>query len=183
MSWPARCASGPSWPKPVMRPNTSLGLICEQYVRPEPQPFHDARAGSPSIRASALAASRLTTAQPRLALDVDGERAAAPVQHVEFRLPAGQAQVGRLAPVDADHLGTHVGQQRRRERRRADACHLDDAQTRPADPSWLPFWLRCRRIAPPAAQLACGQLQAWIVRVNVSQCRTWLLMHDNRRQR
>ena len=26
MSWPAALASGPSWPKPVIRPNTSFGL-------------------------------------------------------------------------------------------------------------------------------------------------------------
>ena len=110
-----------------MRPNTSRGLIFSSSSGASPsRSMTPGR--KPSISASALAASRLTTAQPGLGLEVDRQRAAAPVQHIEFRLAAGQAEIGRLAPVDADHLGAHVGEQRGRERRRADARHLDDAK-------------------------------------------------------
>ncbi len=79
------------------------------------------------MRASALAASRRTTARPASDFTSSGERAAAAVQHLELGLLARQPEVGRLAPVDADHLGAHVGQQHGRERCRADAGHLDDA--------------------------------------------------------
>ena len=79
------------------------------------------------MMASALAASRFTTSRPASAFTSTRDRAAAAVQHLELGLAARQAEVGRLAPVDADHLGAHVGQQHGRERRRPDAGHLDDA--------------------------------------------------------
>ena len=111
-----------------MRPNTSLGLSGQQLVGAEPQPLHDARPEALD-QGVGLGRELLDDGAPRLGLDVEGERAAAPVQHVELGLATRQAQIGRLATVDADHLGTHVGEERGRERRRADACHLDDAKS------------------------------------------------------
>ena len=44
MSWPAPCGIGPSWPQPVMRPNTSLRVAREAVVGAEPEPLHHAGA-------------------------------------------------------------------------------------------------------------------------------------------
>jgi hypothetical protein len=50
------------------------------------------------------------------------------MQHLEFCLAGGQAEVGRFASVDTDHLGAHVDEQSGRKRRRADTRHFDDAK-------------------------------------------------------
>src|SRR4029077_13220701 len=64
MSWPALCAIGPCWPKPVMRPKTNRGLSASS--RSGPSPSRSITPGlNPSSRASALAARRFTTSQPR----------------------------------------------------------------------------------------------------------------------
>ena len=108
------------------------------------------------MSASALAGRRLTHRAPRLGLDVEGDRAAAAVQHVELGLAAGQAQIGRLATVDADHLGAHVGEQRGGERRRADACHLDDAKTgERTHRGYLSVSLRARPAHPASLAQCC----------------------------
>src|SRR3954447_1722162 len=61
MSWPAACASGPSWPQPVMRPNTSRGLRAS--TTSGPRPSRSITPGrKPSISASALASKSSTCA-------------------------------------------------------------------------------------------------------------------------
>ena len=114
------------------------------------------------MRASALAASRSTTPRPASAFTSSGERAAAAVQHLELGLPARQPEVGRLAPVDADHLGAHVGQQHGRERRRADAGHLDDA---------VAGERTHRGYLPVAPRRATARDACAMRAVSVSQCR------------
>ena len=59
-------------------------------------------------------------------LEVDGEVAPAAQRHVDVRRVRSRA-AGSRRPLDADHLGTHVGEQHRGERAGADAGDLDDA--------------------------------------------------------
>ena len=58
-------------------------------------------------------------------LEVDADRAPAPVQHVGRRVGRIAAH-DRLGPVDADHVGPHVGQHHGRERAGPDAGDLQD---------------------------------------------------------
>ena len=108
----------------------------------------------PSMQRVRLGGEPLDDLAAGLALDVEGKRAAAAVQHVELRLASGQAQIGRLAAVDADHLGAHVGEQHGGERRRADAGHLDDAETGERTHRGYLSGSRAVRNAPPAARCA-----------------------------
>src|SRR5215831_17132296 len=63
MSCPAVGASGPSWPQPVIRPYTSLGLRAAQASGPNPS--RSATPGrNPSTSTSAAAASRSSSATP-----------------------------------------------------------------------------------------------------------------------
>ena len=60
-------------------------------------------------------------------LEVEPDRTPPTVERVagrQGRIPAANLR----RPVDADHVGAHVGQHHRRERTRADAGHLDDLQ-------------------------------------------------------
>ena len=120
--------------------------MLQELLGRQAQPLHDAGTEALDQRVG-LGRQPPDDGAAGLGLEVDGQRAAAPVQHIELRLAAGQAEIGRLAPVDADHLGAHVGEQRGRERRRADARHLDDAKagewTHRGYLSWLAF--RCHR--------------------------------------
>ena len=83
---------------------------------------------NPSISASARSISRSTAATAVRVLQIDRDVAAAALQQREARVLALAADV---APdiggaIDPDHLGAHVGQQHRAERRRADAGQFDD---------------------------------------------------------
>src|SRR5512147_692275 len=63
MSWPARAASGPSWPHPVMRPYTSFGF-CLRHAS-GPRPSRSMTPGrKPSMSASARATSSSAAATP-----------------------------------------------------------------------------------------------------------------------
>jgi len=63
MSWPARPASGPSWPKPVMRPYTSRGLRAS--ASPGPRPSRSMTPGrKPSSSMSALSSRRSARSRP-----------------------------------------------------------------------------------------------------------------------
>ena len=77
--------------------------------------------------ASALAASRLTTSRPASVFTSTAIERRPRCNTSNLTSRPGSAEVGGLPPVDADHLGPHVGQQHGGERRRPDAGHLDDA--------------------------------------------------------
>jgi hypothetical protein len=62
------------------------------------------------------------------ALEVDGERALAPVDHVHPGALTPLQATGH-DPVDADHVGTEVGEQHRGERSGTEPCQLDHADT------------------------------------------------------
>ena len=164
-----------------MRPNTSLGLIFSSSSGDEAQPLHDAGAEALD-QGVGLGRQPLDDGAAGLGLDVDRQRAAAPVQHIELRLAAGQAEIGRLAPVDADHLGAHVGEQRGRERRRADARHLDDAKAGEWTHRGYLSWLLSVAIAPALRDLRAishelPMLDVLGIRVSVSQCRCVCIRH------
>ena len=63
MSWPAACAIGPSWPKPVMRPYTSRGLRFRHASGPRPR--RSITPGrKPSVSTSAFSISFSTSSTP-----------------------------------------------------------------------------------------------------------------------
>ena len=96
----------------------------EAVVGTEPEPLGDAGAVALDQRVGLL-----DEPQHRLdavgVLQVDADRAPAPVQRLEVRLVERRG-VDLLGAVDPDDVGAHVGEQHPRERPRADPGQLDD---------------------------------------------------------
>ena len=105
-----------------------LGVELLKLLGRQPQALQNAGTEALDQRIG-LGCQFLDDGASRLGLEIDRQRAAAAMQDIVLRLAAWQTEIGRLPPIDADHLGAHVGEQRGRKRRRADARHLDDAKT------------------------------------------------------
>ena len=112
--------------EPRHAPEHQAGVDLEQVVGAKAEAFHDAWPET-FDQGVGFGHKLAHNVAPGIALDVHRDRLAAAMQDVEFGLLAGQAQVGLFAPVDADHLGAHIGEQHAAERGGADAGHLDDA--------------------------------------------------------
>ena len=110
---------------PTGHPAVDQSRIARQAgVRAEPEPLRDTRAEPLDQRVRGVDQPQGDLG-PRLALEVDRDRAPTAVQH---RL---EALVTRLAgPVDADHLRAEVPQDHPAERSRADPAELQDAMAR-----------------------------------------------------
>ena len=101
MSWPAAGAYGPSWPHPVMRPNTSFGLRARQTSGPTPsRSITPGR--KPSISASARGDEVEQHADPVGVLEVD--RDVAPVAPQEVDVRRCRAPGRRTAPARSTRI-------------------------------------------------------------------------------
>ncbi len=105
----------------------------QAYVRAQPQAFH--HTGSKAFDQHVGLGDQVQHDLGRAGLaQVDGQGAPAARRHVAACLArAGGrrfAGLGQAGPVDADHLGTLVGQHHRAERRRADPNHFHHFQSR-----------------------------------------------------
>ncbi len=99
MSWPAACASGPSWPQPVMRPYTEPRVAGEAVVGPQPEPLGHAGPVPLDQRVGLL-----DDAQHRLhpvgVLEVDADRASPPpVEDEPARTARRRRQSRRARPA------------------------------------------------------------------------------------
>src|SRR5213075_3169200 len=101
MSWPAACASGPSWPQPVMRPNTRRGL--RAITTSGPSPNRSITPGlKPSISASALARRSSTCAIAALSLRSSSTTfRPRPATDFRFFLAPTRSSVTTSAPMSA----------------------------------------------------------------------------------
>ena len=125
MSWPAPRAYGPSWPQPVIRPNTSFGLRARHSSGPMPR--RSITPGrNPSMSASACGDEVEQRGHAVGVLEVDGHVAPAAQRGCRRGGVAGRRAAHGLGPLDAEHLGAHVGQHHGGERAGADAGDLDD---------------------------------------------------------
>src|SRR6266478_6928947 len=101
MSWPAACASGPSWPQPVIRPKTSLGLRANAISGPSPR--RSITPGrKPSISASALARRSSTWAMAALSFRSSSTTLRPrPATDFRFFLAPTRSSVTTSAPISA----------------------------------------------------------------------------------
>ena len=95
-----------------------IALVAD--VGAEPQPFHDSRTEALLQHVGLLDHGEERVDAGRI-LEVYGDRLAASVQEVEL----GAASRHALT-IDADHVGSHVGEHHGAERSRSDAGDLDD---------------------------------------------------------
>ena len=109
--------TGPSWPQPVMRPNTSFGLRARQTSGPTPR--RSITPGrKPSMRASADSTSSSSASTPSGFLRSMAIERRPRLQHVAATASSGSRLADVLGPVDADDVGAHVGQHHGAERAR-----------------------------------------------------------------
>src|SRR6202022_3953527 len=101
MSCPAACASGPSWPHPVMRPKTRRGLRANTTSGPSPnRSITPGR--KPSISASALARRSSTCAMAALFLRSSSMTfRPRPATDLRFFLAPTRSSVTTSAPMSA----------------------------------------------------------------------------------
>ena len=117
-----RAVLAPAGHAPVDEP----GVAGEAGVGAEAEPLHDAGAEALD-EAVGLLDERQHGLDAVGVLEVDADRAPPAVEHVGRR--SGRvAAADVLRPVDADHVGAHVGQHHGAERTGADAGDLDDLQ-------------------------------------------------------
>ena len=131
-------------------------VAVEARRRPDAQPFGHA-GPEPLDQHVGLGREAQHDLDPVGVLEVDRDRAATPVQHVE----AVEARP-TSGPVDPHDVGAEIGEHHRRERRRPDARQLDDphAVERPAhrcEPSAarMPPSATSWRLAPPRVSSSC----------------------------
>jgi len=99
------------------------GLAGQAGLRPEPEPFHDARPHAFDQRIATFDHAQHQFGSARR-LEVDADRLFAAI---EDRLPAQAQGSGLSGSLDEDHLGAHIGEQHARERTGADAGDFENA--------------------------------------------------------
>jgi len=114
-------------PPPGHAPEHQARVARQAHVGPDPQTLHHTGTEALDQRVGGL-----HQLQQRLhalgVFQIDGDVATTALQDVEARR-VGCRTAHRLAALDANHLGAHVGQHHRRERTGSDSGDLDDSVT------------------------------------------------------